>query len=235
MSNHDNQNETIHASHLTGGALRVTFGAPVEEAPFVPGPQIRVHGGVTRFIAGQDEPTTEGVSRHVVSQDGHAGGSIAATLRRDGPNQTVELIPGTPASRTLLDIAIREGLVRRDSMGQLTDVQTGGQQRTLATAQAEQAAVVEAQQAAEQAAQEEAESGVWQAHEDEQFAVDMANVPEAAFRPALAAESTHWPWMAMSSSRPPRACRRTAWTRRPLRRLRRPPVPTCRTWPTARS
>lgn len=186
MSNQNHAN--IQADQLSGGAIRITHGSPVQEAEFIPGPQSRVYGGTTRFNAGHDtEARTEKVTRYQVDHEGHVGGSILATLRQEGPHKTVETVPGQPASRTLVQAAIREGLLSRDAAGRLADVQANGQQRTLETAQAEKAAVDEAEKAAEQAAHEEAMKGVFSAHEDQDFAADMAEVPEEAFRPTMAA------------------------------------------------
>jgi hypothetical protein len=46
---------------------------------------------------------------------------VLATLRRIGQHETVELIPGEPASRTHVQVAEREGLLMRDEAGALVD------------------------------------------------------------------------------------------------------------------
>lgn len=86
----------------------------------------RVHEGAIRFTAGQQESgATGGVTRHVVSFAGTPGGSIAATLQTINGLQTVEMEPGNPASRTVVQAVAREGLIRRNAAGQWEDAPRG--------------------------------------------------------------------------------------------------------------
>lgn len=120
-----------------------------ETAPEVFSPSIRVSTGVTRVVYGQvdasvDQPVSQqvrvrgerlvynagsgegvqstGRATYAVNTDGAAGDSITSTLRRDGPHMTVELEPGVPGSRTQIDVALREGLIRKNAMGLYEDV-----------------------------------------------------------------------------------------------------------------
>jgi hypothetical protein len=76
---------------------------------------------VHRETVDADASQTEGIARYIATQDGVRGGSVAATLQRHGPNASVELEPGNPASRTLVSEAIRQGLLQRDFSGRLVD------------------------------------------------------------------------------------------------------------------
>lgn len=85
-------------------------------------PQSRVYAGPVKFTAGDTEAQHSGsYARHVVSHDGVQGGSLVATLRSEGAARTVELEPGNPASRTRLEVALREGLVREVAPGRYED------------------------------------------------------------------------------------------------------------------
>lgn len=103
---------------------RVIYGIPATNAPAlsVP-PSTRVCGGVVRFTNGDAAATeTGGTARHSVSFDGNTGGSVLATMQRQGQHQTVELQPGNPASRTQLAVALREGLIRETAPGIYQDM-----------------------------------------------------------------------------------------------------------------
>lgn len=170
---------------LAGGTLRISHGTSASQAAPATGPQSRVYSGTTRFVVGQEaEATTSGVSRYAVSDAGRVGGSIMATLRREGGASTVETVPGNPASRTMVEVALREGLIRRDERGHLSDF-TADEPRTLETIQAEQQATQVAQQRATAQAQAEADQGVFSAEEDQAYVEAMAPVPDEAYRPAV--------------------------------------------------
>jgi hypothetical protein len=172
---------------LAGGTLRISHGPQPGPDTYVHGPQQRVHSGATRYTAGQDgDASSASFTRHVVTDAGTAGGSILATLRREGGAATVETIPGNPASRTLVESALREGLLVRNAAGALADAEgKGDAPRTLETVQAEQQAVQVAQQQAASQAQAEADHGVFSAEEDRSFVEAMAPVPDEAYRPAV--------------------------------------------------
>src|SRR4051794_22790032 len=73
-------------------------------------PTSRVLTGAVQYTAGQEQPVQTGQAFHRVSYDGTAGGSVLASLQKHGPHASVELRPGDPSSRTMVEVAIREGL-----------------------------------------------------------------------------------------------------------------------------
>lgn len=88
----------------------------------------KVHSGSLFYTAGGDDPAQQGGSvKFTESQDGTAGGSVVATLRRAGPTPSVELYPGRPESRTSVEVAARMGLIKRDSFGQWQDADAAAQ------------------------------------------------------------------------------------------------------------
>ena len=182
MSNDINN---VSATTMAGGALRVTFGAPTQETQPQPmGPTTRVNGGVTRWTAGQGAETSEKVTRHTVSFDGVEGGSVLATIARAGTGQTVELIPGRPETRTLVEVAIREGVLKRGPGGVLMDVRTAsGEQATLTTQEQEQ----EQRAEANESQKGPDTSGIFDKTEDDAFAQEVADIPESAFTSTMAA------------------------------------------------
>lgn len=104
------------------GVTRVVYGqAPTEAPAAAPHEASRVHGGAVRFDVGGTVESME-PARHVVRFAGERGGSVAATLQQQGPHQTVETIPGVPASRTRVDVALREGVIRAKEGGGFEDV-----------------------------------------------------------------------------------------------------------------
>lgn len=90
-------------------------------------PRSRVYTGPIRLNIGDPRGAVQDAGRVTFQHttDGKAGGSVAATLRRAGTEQTVELIPGDPSSRTGVTSAIREGLLVRDASGHLQDAPKG--------------------------------------------------------------------------------------------------------------
>ncbi|WP_119156978.1 hypothetical protein [Caldimonas tepidiphila] len=149
----------------------------------------RVHAGPIRYgqDAGHAEPVQAGVARHQVSFDGTSGGSILATRQKHGPHETVELIPGDPSSRTLLRVAVREGLLKETAPGIYADALTStGQQRTLETVQAEQQQAAHEQRQALEEQQVADSAGIFNPQEDAAWQADMESIPEHAFRSTMA-------------------------------------------------
>lgn len=111
-------------SVLAGGTVRwqEPSSAQRQEAMTSPPQSLRVGGDTLRFGAGEGA-SASGISRHVVSFEGTAGGSVLATKQRHGARDTVELIPGRPESRTDIQTALREGVLRQVAPGIYEDVQ----------------------------------------------------------------------------------------------------------------
>jgi len=99
------------------------------------GIQARVYTGTIRQDIGGGIPGSQdlGLTRHAMTTDGVQGGSVLGTLRKEGPRQSVELIPGVPASRTDVQTAVREGLLRVNTAGHLEDA--GNQQQLVQRSQ----------------------------------------------------------------------------------------------------
>ena len=106
MSNTNNMNISQQ-----GSITRMTIGQP-EAAPVeVPYESSKVSQGVTRFNTGHgSEVSQSGVTKYTVGQDRNTS-SVAATLQRVNGADTVELIPGNPASRTHIRQALADGLI----------------------------------------------------------------------------------------------------------------------------
>lgn len=112
----------------SGAVTRVQYGyeEPTVETTDTAATQnsYRVSNGVTKLSMSDFEPSTTGVTKYSMGQDAPLNqGSIMATLRRDGRGSSVELIPGNPSSRTKLETAVRDGLVREISKGIYVDAQ----------------------------------------------------------------------------------------------------------------
>jgi len=123
--------EGIHqtpASQVHGNVTRVQLGADTGPREVMQAPEFeaaKVRGSVTRYVVGQDEAQSGGPARYVhngADTTGTNRGSIALTLTSTFGRPSVELIPGDPSSRTLVETAEREGLIRRDAFGQWVDV-----------------------------------------------------------------------------------------------------------------
>jgi len=114
---------------LSGGGLRFQAGAPTESTTYQQPEANRVNpGGAVRFTAGQAGEGEQfgGVARHNTFHDAPAAGSsIMATQRRDAMGVSVETRPGDPTSRTLIQSALREGLVHEVAPGVFVDTVTG--------------------------------------------------------------------------------------------------------------
>lgn len=142
-----------------------------------PAQSIRVHSGVHRYTAGDADPTSVGVTRHVVSFNGTAGGSVAETLQMVNGQQTVELVPGNPATRTQVQTALREGLIQRGIGGRWED--TSAQQPAVQALKA-----LDEPQAPPQ--QDGPDSAMFDPQDDALWAEDIAPLPQGAYDAALA-------------------------------------------------
>lgn len=116
-----------------GGVTRVQHGQLPPEDPAslaaTPHTATRVGGKLTRFdgTTGGAE-TSSGFARHQHTQDRpNHGGSVMQTMRNEGGSKTVQLIPGDESSRTLLSVALRDGLVVESAPGIFTDRNAPGQ------------------------------------------------------------------------------------------------------------
>jgi hypothetical protein len=170
-------NDSNSTVSQVGSVTRITHGASAQDAaPAQPGPSIRVGGEVTRWNA--SDLTAETGSRHASYQHstaGVSGGSVLATLDRQGNAQSVELIPGVPSSRTTVASAIREGLLVRDAAGNLADA---------ADLQQKVQASQTPQQQEQQQPQEEA--GVFDAADDADWGAAIEPLSQPAYDAAVA-------------------------------------------------
>jgi hypothetical protein len=117
MTDADNIQTTQH-----GGLTRITIGAttqPSEATPSAPQESSRVLSGPIRHSMHTGETSQAGVVKYTEGQD--SAKTVMATLKRDSRGPSVELEPGNPASRTLLSIAVKEGLVEPVGDGQYRD------------------------------------------------------------------------------------------------------------------
>jgi hypothetical protein len=170
------QNIPAHLAAQAEDAQRGTIGV---DQSALNEPSSRVHQGTVRYIAGQEEVSQGGVTRHAVSFDGVQGGSVLASLQRINGADTVELIPGVPASRTQIAHAVRDNLIRQIAPGVYEDVRSSdGTQRTLEHVEAEQQAGQQQQQA------ERAE--YVDPQEEADWAADIADMPQVAYDVASA-------------------------------------------------
>lgn len=175
-----------------GGVTRVSHHVPSQEAPQeAPQSLNRVGGSVTRFDGrtGAAE-TTSGFASHQHRTDSpNHGGSVMATMRSEGTSKTVQLVPGDESSRTLLSVALREGLIVESAPGHFTDrnAPSGAQQ-----------APNEAPQGNDKAASadpmdatvfDKAEYAIWSA--------ETAHIPDASYDRAVAGVTA-----ALSTSNP---------------------------------
>jgi len=118
---------------------------------------------------------------YTVPTDGQAGQSVLETYADRHGSPTVEMIPGNPASRTLVDVAIREGLLRRGPGGVLEEVKgSQGTPQNLSEKQAEETERQQLEQQAAEQAQAEALEGVFSEAEDAQWREAFADLPEHA-------------------------------------------------------
>ena len=151
--------------------------APQEAA--ITAESTRVHGAALQFIEGQEQVRTSEVARYSVSHSGTHGGSVMATWQIQGPgHRTVEVRPGDSTSRTRVEAAVRQGLLREVSPGRFEDV----------AATAVPAARPDAG-ATEQAAADERDAGGAEAFDTEDVAdwdSALKPLPQAAYDAAAA-------------------------------------------------
>jgi hypothetical protein len=137
----------------------------------------RVHNGSLSFQTGTDTgPVHRSQASYIVTHDGTSGGSVMDTLRRDSNGPSVELIPGNPASRTVLAQALKAGLVEEFAPGQYRDAQ-------------DQQARVGQQQGdppQDEKAQEDPGAGVFNAEDDREWATAIEPLPQHSFDSAMA-------------------------------------------------
>lgn len=181
--------DNFHSETLSGGATRVTFGAPAADAaPMSTPPATRVGGTSMRWTAGGAFEQA-GVTRHVHNPAGEIGGSIMATRQHLNGHTTVCYEPGNEGTRVQLAFALKEGLVREVAPGVYQDsrqsqaVQLPGQQLAQPAQLPGQQGPAEAHQAQDQAADLQ---GVFNAEEDAAWQAEFADVPEHAFNAAAA-------------------------------------------------
>ena len=166
-----------------GTAEQLALAAEIQEGtigqePAQFGPSTRIGGGVVRYTAGQAETTTDGVARHSTSFAGTTGGNVLATLNSTYGHPSVELIPGDPSSRTQVQVAIREGLLRRNAAGQLEN--TEGQQANVEALKAPPQAPEQAPEVAPE------DAHVFDHEADHTWSQDIAELPQHAYDAAIA-------------------------------------------------
>jgi hypothetical protein len=110
----------------TGGLVRVQHGAPSAADQSGTSPQweaSRVSTGPLRMTIGSGEVVSAGVSRYQAGADLPTNSGVMATAQRNAGKVTVQLVPGDESSRTLVETAVREGLVRETSPGFFEDIE----------------------------------------------------------------------------------------------------------------
>lgn len=107
----------------SGGVIRVQHGAPAPEASTplqAPHESTRVGNQFHRYERG--ELKSGGVVRYQAGADVPSRPGVMATAKREGGVLSVELEPGNPASRTGIESALREGLIRQTGPGIYEDM-----------------------------------------------------------------------------------------------------------------
>jgi hypothetical protein len=172
----NDSNDNIAVSQH-GSVTRVQLGAPAPEfSPAQQRPSIRVGNEVTRLNFGGTSESAESTGRTTYAHTtaGVSGASVLATLDRQGKSRSVELIPGVPASRTDIAVAIKEGLLVRDAAGNLQDAPDA--QQVQAMQQAPQ----------EEQAQGDAGAGVFDPEHDSIWNEAIQPLPQPAYDAAVA-------------------------------------------------
>ena len=165
------------AEHLTIAAQYAA--GNLGQGPAPDAPSTRVHTGAISITAGDQEARSSGsVTRHSVSFGGTPGGSVAATLQNVNGRQTVELIPGNPATRTDIRAAVRDGLVQRGAGGRWEDA--SGKDAAVQAMQQPQQAPEEAPQIAPE------DAAIFDPAVDAQWDADIASIPQGAYDSAVA-------------------------------------------------
>lgn len=131
-----------------------------------------MHTGTTRFD-GIGSVESVAFAAHQAPITGTVNGSVVATLH-SGSRASVELSPGDPTSRTFVAVAEREGLIRLNDAGRWEDVQK--LQGEPAVAQAPQGI-----DESDQTPDEDASMGAFDPHLAEEWAADIADLPQGAF------------------------------------------------------
>ncbi len=149
--------------------------APGVSFPFSSEP--RVCGKVVRYQAGSDSaPSEVEQTRHSHNTSfGTNGGSVTATLNSTFGRPSVELVPGDPSTRTSVETALREGLIRRNPWGQFEDVLTDdGKQTSLPADPTEKEALVDRSE------------GAFDPSDDQDWAADIEPLPQHSYDGAVA-------------------------------------------------
>lgn len=186
---HDDIDHTYRTEN-TGGTIRVSAPPPKELYSAPAWSPTRVCSGPVRMTAGFDseaqyvnQQNASGPVRAVHSYSGTAGGSVAATMQNIGGQRTVELIPGNPATRTNVTLALREGLIEADGQGGFRD--SGNVARA---AEGPQAVAAPAPAAAPAQAPVEAPEPLHEAFDAEDmslWAQDIEPLPQQAYDSAV--------------------------------------------------
>jgi hypothetical protein len=163
-----------------GNVTRVQHGAPSADtaspvaAPYEPN---RVGNGAYRLDMHSGELSQSGVTKYAVGQDRDIS-SVAATLQIVNGQQTVELIPGNPASRTNIKQAIADGLIEPVGPGLWRDK---GQ-----VAAAPDKASEGPKGGLEDQQQVDPGAGVFDPEDDQAWNVDIEPLPQHAYDSAMA-------------------------------------------------
>ncbi len=129
---------SFDSQQLSGGVIRVSTGpSRADSSPVSVPPPTRVVNGSLRFNADGTAESFGGVARHVVSFDGVPGGSVMATRQRVNGQDTVELQPGIPGTRTVISQALRDNLIREIAPGVFEDATAAGDIQHTAQPQAQ--------------------------------------------------------------------------------------------------
>lgn len=176
-------NSNINNSNMTatqvGSVTRVSVGATApqlsQSAPIYE--NNRVASGVTRFAMGVEGITSElvqsGVTRHNTYHDRNTS-TVAATFQRVNGQDTVELVPGVPGSRTNVKTAINDGLIIPTGNGQYLDRGQGNNSNAAPAAP-------QAPTEAEPAAPVDYGLGVFDASEDEDWNAAIEPLPQHSY------------------------------------------------------
>ncbi len=117
------------------GVTRVTHGAPTGPQSVQAWESTKVHTGTLRHNFGEgadSEPSGQYAHHQTHGQPLAPGAGVMATAKRDANGHSVELVPGIPATRTRIEVAVREGLVKQGPGGEWIDSAPAGQQADLA-------------------------------------------------------------------------------------------------------
>lgn len=134
------------------------------------------------YTTGGNEVSSKGYASYTAGRDDPKPTSVMQTAKQQNGRLTVELIPGDPSSRTLIDQALRDGLVYQSAPGVYIDAKAGGPAGT------QQAAPAGTQQSPEVASQapDVTAGGLFDKADVEAWDADIADVPQAAYDGAVA-------------------------------------------------